>query len=375
MKQHEVLRETYLTSWLMSKASGKRVPLSGTFELSPVCNFSCRMCYVRKTQQEVMQHERPLMKKEQWLEIAKEAREQGLLYLLLTGGEPFLWPDFWELYEELAKMGFVLSINTNGSLINEHTVERLLKNPPSRINITLYGAGDETYEALCGAKNVFSKVDRAIRQLTEAGIFVKLNCSLTPQNAKDIGKIVQYAKDNELILTTNTYMFPPIRRDASSVGKNDRFTPQESVQYNLERYRLQYGEERYRGFLEDIKKGAIYPPGLDEGCVDPIDGQIRCRAGSASFWITWDGFMTPCGMMTEPKVDLLEKGFSEAWKELTIVSEKTRLSGVCVKCPNQKLCHSCAAMALAETGSTEGIPTYLCETVEELRKQADNYLR
>lgn len=364
------MRENHVTNTLFSKASGIHVPISGTFELSPLCNFSCKMCYVRKTPLEVQQHDRQQMTKEQWLSIARDAREQGLLYLLLTGGEPFLWPDFWELYEELSKMGFILSINTNGSLIDENVVKRLLQNPPSCVNVTLYGASDETYHALCGAKNAFLKVDRAIKLLKDAGIMVKINCSMTPQNKHDIEKIVQYAKEKELILSTNAYMFPPIRRDASSVGKNERFTPAECVHYNLQRYRMQHGEERYEEYLENVRKGSVYPLGLEENCVDSRDGRIRCRAGKASFWITWDGFITPCGMMTEPKVDLTDKSFSEAWNVLTDMSEKIKLSGVCASCRNQKICNACAAMALAETGSTEGIPRYLCEMVEELRKQA-----
>lgn len=369
----EVKREAALTSMLFSKASRKKVPLSGTFELSPVCNFSCKMCYVRKTVQEVQNHFRPVMTKEQWLKIAGEAYEQGMLYLLLTGGEPFLWPDFWELYEELAKMGFVLSINTNGSLIDEKAINRLRRNPPSRINITLYGANDESYKKLCGKDVIYSKVDKAIIGLKEAGIEVKLNCSLTPYNAQDLEEIVQYAKEKEVILSVNTYMFPPVRRDIESVGKNDRFTPQECVDYNLKRYRLQYGDEIYGQFLEKVRHGSIPPPGLDENCIDPVDGKIRCRAGKASFWITWDGWMTPCGMMPEPKVDITDIEFSKAWKELTEVSDITKLSGVCTKCPNQELCHSCAAMAFAETGDTQGIPQYLCQTVEVLRKRAEEY--
>lgn len=373
MDLREVRREASLTSALFSKASGRKIPLSGTFELSPVCNFSCKMCYVRKTIQEVEAYSRPLMKKEQWLRIAKEARKQGMLYLLLTGGEPFLYPDFWELYEELATMGFVISINTNGSLIDEDAIERLKKNAPSRINITLYGADDCTYEALCHTKNIFSKVNRAIYGLKEAGIPLKLNCSLTPHNAHDLEKIICYAEKKNLILSVNTYMFPPVRRDVGKVGENDRFSPEDAVDYNLKRYRLQYGEELYQSFLRNVQKGSIPPPGLDEECVDPIDGSIRCRAGKAAFWITWDGMMTPCGMMPEPKVDILDSGFAQAWEELTEICKKIKVSGVCATCQNKELCHSCAAMAFAETGSTQGIPKYLCQNVAILRKRAEDY--
>lgn len=357
-----------LTDYMFSKASRCKIPLSGTFELSPVCNFSCRMCYVRKTPKEVAASPRPIITLEQWLEIAHQAQDAGMLYLLLTGGEPLLWPHFWELYEALIQMGFLVSINTNGSLIDDAAVERLTRLPPKRVNITLYGASDSTYEALCGAKGVFSKVDHAINALQARGIAVKLNGTLTPYNVCDLEALVDYAQQRKLILETTTYLFPPVRRDPTMTGVNQRFSPEEAARHHLRIFRLQNGEERYQAYLKNIRKGAIPPPGLDESCVDPLDGKIRCRAGKASFWITWDGWMTPCGMMPEPKVELLNRPFGEAWRELTEVSSKLTLSGVCAKCANQQLCHCCAAMALSETGSASGIPTYLCEMVTELMR-------
>lgn len=356
---------------LYAKASQLKIPLSGTFELSPVCNFSCKMCYVRKTKQEVANWNRPQMKKEQWLELAKEAVKEGMLYLLLTGGEPFLWPRFRELYEELANMGLLISINTNGSLIDEDALQWLKKYPPKRVNITLYGASDESYEKLCGAKGVFGKVDHAIRSLKEAGISVKMNSSLTPSNVSDLEAIIAYGKSLDLPMEIATYMFPPVRRDQTQIGCNHRFTPEEYSHYRMEVYRNQYGEEVYENLLESVRQRSVPPPGLMENCVDPLDGKIRCRAGNASFWVTWDGYMTPCGMMSEPKTDLYEKDFKESWQQITEESDRIRLSGVCHSCPNREMCHTCAAVAQTETGSTEGIPTYLCESMEALEHIAE----
>lgn len=370
MDLKEVRYEAPLTQYLFTKASQKKIPLSGTFELSPVCNFSCRMCYVRMTPSQVAAHSRPAMTLERWLSLAEQARASGMLYLLLTGGEPFLWPDFWPLYERLTEMGFVLSINTNGSLIDEATIARLRARPPTRLNITLYGAGNDTYRSLCRADGVFTRVDRAIMGLREAGLMVKLNCSLTPQNAGDLEAMVRYAEQRSLILEVNTYMFPPLRRDPSQVGRNERFTPEEAARYHMERYRLMYGEETYDRYLHSVLRGIADPPGLDESCVDPVDGKIRCRAGKAAFWVTWDGWLTPCGMMTEPRVDLAGQPFDRAWKTLTEQSERMRLSGVCGQCPDRDLCHSCAAMAQAETGSPGGIPLYLCRMVEAMKTLA-----
>lgn len=370
MSQNPSASPMQLTEYLYTKAGRAGIPIGGTFELSPVCNFSCRMCYVRKTAKEVAQSPRPMLTLEQWLTIAREAREQGLLYLLLTGGEPFLWPGFWPLYEQLIDMGFLVSINTNGSLIDEAAIARLKRRPPRRINITLYGASDDTYESLCCVKGVFARVKRAIEGLQNAGIPVKLNGTMTPNNVCDLEAMVAYAKERKLILETTTYLFPPVRRDPAMTGVNQRFTPEDAARHHLRIFRLQNGEERYQAYLESIRKGAIPPPGLDESCVDPIDGRIRCRAGKAAFWITWDGWLTPCGMMPEPKVDAAAAPFPDAWASLVQVSRGLTLSGVCAQCPNQQLCHACAAMAVAETGSASGIPQYLCQMVEAMRSLA-----
>ena len=355
-----------LTEYLYSKATRLRIPLSGTFELTPVCNFACRMCYVRKTREEVARSPRSIMTLDHWRAIARDAREAGLLELLLTGGEPLLWPDFWTLYEELVDMGFLVSINTNASLIDDAAICRFRQKPPQKINVTLYGASDETYARLCGIHGVFSKVDRAIRGLMAAGIPVKLNCSLTPENARDLDWIVDYAAERNTILSVATYMYPPVRRIPDQFGVNERFTPEDSARYLMQYLRRNRGEQLYQKYLRSILAGCAEPLGLESGCMDPVDGRIRCRAGRASFWVTWDGWMTACGMMPQPKIDLNQFAFSEAWTQLTEQTAAVALSGLCEKCANKEICHPCAAMAWAETGSFSGVPTYRCHATRKM---------
>ena len=359
-----------LSDYLASKAIQMKLPLSGTFEVSPVCNFSCRMCYVRKTENEVLCHPRGILTLDDWRRIAGEARDAGVLYLLLTGGEPLLWPDFWTLYEELIDMGFLISVNTNGSLIDDEAVERFKKRPPEKLNITLYGANNETYRRLCGVDGVFDAVDHAIRTLIENRITVKINCSLTPVNAHDLDWIVDYAKERGVRLSVATYMFPPIRRAPERFGENERFTPEDCARLRLRYLERDRGNEAYLGYLHNIVNGCVEPPGLDEGCIDPVDGKIRCRAGRSSFWVTWDGYMTPCGMMPEPKVDLTTQSLAAAWQKITELAGALCLSGVCDTCPNIKTCHPCAAIAYAETGKASGIPTYMCRAAQEMRRIA-----
>ena len=361
--------EPQVTSYLFAKAAGRHIPLSGTFELSPLCNFSCRMCYVHLTGEEVRRSGLRMMTGGEWIRLAREARDQGMLYLLLTGGEPFLYPGFRELYEKLAGMGLILSINTNGALIDAETAAWLRKRPPSRVNITLYGGSPETYEALCGDAGGYEKTRKTIEYLQEAGISVKLNCSLTPYNARDLEKMVRYAESRNLILQAAAYMFPAVRRGKGHTDARDRFTPEETARYLFEIRRLQLGEEAAKQFARSIREGSapVFSPECGERSPD---GTVKCRAGRAAFWITWHGEMRPCGMMEYPGTAVRNKSFEEAWKELTEQTGRIRLSGACSRCGSQKLCHACAASALAETGQFEKTPGYLCQVVRALIKEA-----
>ena len=170
--------EPRLSTYLHAKACRNGTPLAGNFELTARCNFDCKMCYVHLSAQEQQRRGRELTADE-WLTIAEAARRQGMLFLLLTGGEPLLRSDFRYLLTELKKMGLLVSVNSNGSLIDKDWLDFFRYEPPFRFNITLYGGGNETYERLCGHP-AFDRVTGNIRALKELGVDVKMNVSLTP---------------------------------------------------------------------------------------------------------------------------------------------------------------------------------------------------
>lgn len=351
--------EPPVTEYLHAKAAKNHIPLSGTFEVTPVCNMNCRMCYVRmsREQQEAI---RPLRRAEEWLALGEEAKKHGLLYLLLTGGEPFSRPDFQQILAGLHQMGFLISINSNGTLIDREVVAWLKQTPPLRVNMTLYGASDATYERLCCNPKGFTQAVRAIELLREAGIIVKLNCSLTPYNAGDLEEIIAFAKREQLIIQATSYMFPPLRRDASKVGQNDRFTAEKAAYYAAKIESLLNGEESY---LERMKTADLtLPAEPGEDCMDAEGEGIRCRAGKCSFWVTWDGRLLPCGMLPgDGAADVFEIGFEEAWRRASDLAEGIRLPARCAACGLRDQCRACAAMVLTESGNFHTVPEYRCQ--------------
>lgn len=347
--------EPPITEYLYRRATLLGAPLSGTFELTPVCNMDCKMCYVRLSPR-AQQARGPLADAAQWLTLGRQAKEAGMLYLLLTGGEPFLHPDIRPIIEGLHRMGLLITINTNGTLIDEDTVAWLKASPPTRINVSLYGASDETYARLCGHPQGFTRVTTAIRLLKEAGIGVKLSCSLTPSNAADLPAMVAYARENDLVLQVATYMFPPLRKDEALVGQNHRFSPEEAAYYTAYTEYLTLGADRFA-----TTEGALPPmEDPDDPCTGVGDG-IRCRAGRCSFWVTWQGMMLPCGMFPVARSPhVFSVPFTAAWEQVKEYAAAIRLPAACATCEAKEICHACAAMAVTESGCFDQVPRYRC---------------
>ena len=163
--------EPAITEYMYRKATQRRIPLGGTFEITPLCNMDCRMCYIRLTKEE-QENRHALIPGRKWIELGRNAVSRGMLYLLITGGEPFTHPDVKDILAGLHSLGLVISFNTNGTLIDENAVAWLKRTPPARLNITLYGASDETYARLCRLPDGFTRVTRNIDRIREAGIAV-----------------------------------------------------------------------------------------------------------------------------------------------------------------------------------------------------------
>ena len=216
-----------LEEFLFEKADRQMLPIRGIFELSPVCNLDCKMCYVRMSEKEARLNG-GLKTADEWLEMARKMKEAGTLFLLLTGGEVFLYKDFKYLYTELTKMGFVISINTNGTLINEEILEWLAKIPPRYVSVTLYGSSDETYKRLCNDSKGYSKVTKAIDMMLEKNITVKVTATITPYNKDDIYGIHQFTKNRDLRCDFVTYTFPPTRK-CNQVKYDERLSPKEAA--------------------------------------------------------------------------------------------------------------------------------------------------
>ena len=356
--------EPYLSRYFHTKGREMGIPVAGNFELTARCNFNCPMCYVHLTADQVAARGGELSAG-QWLSIAEAARNRGMIFALLTGGEPLVRKDFFEIYDGMRKMGLLISINSNGSMLRGEILERFLEAPPMRFNISLYGGSNETYARMCGLP-VYDQVKENIRTLRKAGVDVNLNLSITPYNREDLERIYADAVELDVSVKGSSYMYPPVRVNGGEYGCGNRLDAEESAAYSVAWDCLRFTPEQFEIRAKNMAK--LINDDQDGCPVEEGDG-IACRAGSTSFWVTWDGKMTPCGMMTAPVVYPLEAGFDAAWNELRRKVADIRLPAKCVSCDHKEICGACAAVCFTETGHFDQVPEYMCRRAREIVRQ------
>lgn len=365
-------RENLLENHLYTKAAQKHVPISGTFELLPVCNLDCKMCYVRKSMSEV-KRQGGLRSAEEWVALGRRAADEGMLFLLLTGGEPFLYPDFRRLYEELHGMGLSIDVNSNGTLIDADCVQWLSKLPPRHIKISLYGASEDSYQRLCGNGQAFHKVLNAFQMLKEAGVIVYSSITVTPYNYHELDDMLALCKEYGVPVKSTSYMYPPLRSAQEHIHEQYRLSPEDAakasfaiVKYNNEKMAFdqrakEYCAERYQNFRQIADCG--------HEC-----GQMTCRAGKCTFWVTWKGEMIPCAMMEFGKFPVMGKNaFTDAWNGVREIASNIRTAPECNACPAREACYGCAAAAYCETGATDQRPEYPCRMTAEYMRLMKEY--
>lgn len=351
------MKTDLLEKQILQKAAAAQRPVNGTLELLPLCNMNCDMCYIRRDRSEV-ESGGGLRTAEEWIGLGEEMRKAGVLFLLLTGGEPLLFPDFQRLYLELKRMGMVLTINTNGTLLDKKWADFFGREKPRRINITLYGADERAYEELCHYPGGFERAMRGIRLLKERGVDVKINGSVTKENCKDIERIYQIGRELEIPVHMDTYMLPGIRERGLAIEQQSRLAPEAAAAAELETVKTELGEEQFPFYVQrkiaQIENGPdIYPDGM------------TCMAGNCSFSVNWQGEMRPCVTIEEPSVSVFEIGFDAAWEKMSGGAKKFRLHTKCVKCRLRSVCKTCVASAWLETGKYDGLPEYLCSYAKE----------
>lgn len=333
---HDDALDVSLHHYLELKARKKGVPLRGTFELTPLCNLDCRMCYVHLKEAQLQATGKTILTGAQWKQLMKEAVDLGLMYALLTGGEAMLHPDFEELYLYLRSCGIRTSVNTNGLLLTDERIAFFKRYPPEVLRITLYGADDESYCKVTGHR-VYARVSDAIRRAKEAGIRVAVSITPNRYMADNLTPLLDFCDALGAEWSVNSSLSDA--RPETGRNRND---------YDLTL------EEHIRIRRELLLRGGGSPTPCKAEDMPEAGGPeterllgLRCSGGRSSFALTWDGLMHPCLRLPGTSADPLRSSLAEAWQEIFEAASRIPNPMECQGCAYQRVCEHCVASHLS----------------------------
>jgi radical SAM protein with 4Fe4S-binding SPASM domain len=352
---------------------------TATFSLTARCNLHCKMCFVCNPNISAEE-----LSGEQWLDLMKQACEMGMTFAMLTGGEPLLHKDFWQIYEGLRKMGVFITLNSNGTTITPEIADRLAKMPPMELQITVYGSSPEVYERVTGSAAGYAKAMRGIELLKERGIRISLRTILIKETADDMVNIVNLILSHGVPFSYTNYIMISIAENGNDVI-SQRLSGKEIAKYTeIINKAIKDYYDTHESHNKDSGESAEKTPkdGDEQNREehDPsfieLDRQVmeiksksffQCDAGLSKFSVTHNGFINSCIIADEPKIHLKEINFNlkQGVKMIREALSKIK-SGPpeCINCPDKKDCAvyaPCPAYHFLETGSYDKKADYVCE--------------
>lgn len=338
-RRMEWLDPFYKQVWEKAYADG--IPISGTFELTPRCNFNCRMCYVHLKPEQIPAYGQELSAK-QWLDLAQQAMKAGTTWLCVTGGEPLMHPQFEEIWRGLTSMGFFITLQTNASLVTGKMADLLAQCPPRSAKVTLYGSNDQVYQKVCGVEHGFTRVEEGLNNLREMKIPTQLISTVIRQNQEDVAKMAYFAFTHRLPWMATGGIKPSIR-GADSQAREVR------VQ-----------EENDKALENQIRR-------LLEKPIDPARKPCTyCKDYRLGYWIAWNGEMRFCSFMDTPHLSAMDLGFDAAWQGLLEYWESLSWPEECAGCEAKTVCMKCPGLLAAECGDPQRVTPAFCNRIKEM---------
>lgn len=308
----------------------KAVPVRGTFELTPLCNLDCKMCYVHLTKKQMLSDGAALLSGDDWIGIMQQAIDQGMHEATLTGGEALLHPDFDKILLFLEASHISVNLKSNGLLLTAERVAFLKAHHLASIQISVYGSDDDGYESVTGRK-CFKQVREAIETVRHAGI--PLEVVVTPNKYcwSRIESIIRFVDSIGVQYSVNPGLIDPLP-ETGRAGEIHDLTLEQYIDLNKLMAQIK-GVTLVPPCVEDI-------PSLGGATQEQVEG-MQCAAGRSVFSVTWRGTVHPCRMLESIGFDGVTMDFLEGWREINRAVKKVPYPKECVGCVFERVCPSC----------------------------------
>jgi radical SAM protein with 4Fe4S-binding SPASM domain len=327
----------------------RRIPLEGTIETTFRCNLACVHCYVNEKA-----GSRAIAARELGLERLKrlvdEVVDEGCLFILLTGGEVLVRPDFPDLYLYARARGLLITVFTNGTLVTDRIADLFAEHRPEAIEISLYGMTRQTYERVTRVPGSYDKCIAGIGRLVKRGLPLTLKTMALSWNQHEVEAMEAYARSLGLPFRFDSSLNPRVDCGANRNAEL-QLDPERAMQLDL----------GSAGKLEDLREFCLRFTRPD--VARDTEHVYTCGAGQSSFTVDPYGRLQMCQLSRRSFHDLKTGSFAQGWRDLfpRLRARTWQTNTVCRHCSLMPLCGSCPGAAEMETGDPESIVPAFCE--------------
>ncbi|NOZ64473.1 MAG: radical SAM protein [Caldiserica bacterium] len=317
--------------------------LKCSIELTYSCNLKCRHCYISS-------NDSPHLIS---LDILKnyiaELIEKGALFFTFTGGEPMLHPEWENIIRFTRSKGGILTLLSNGTLIQEKEAE-ILRETVNRVEVSFLGGREKTHDYFTGTPGSFKKVTRAVNILRGKGVPTTVKYILLKGNEQEFTEIKKFSLNLGCKFIYTYALFPKWNHDDN---KSLRLTSTEVLQ-----------------FMKSIDTAPLVCK--DKGTTHPENTPFYCMAGRNSFTITPYGEVKPCPNLPYPSFPISEGGVYKAAKKLSSWIKKLHPSSnyLCPNCEFSPYCNKCPADGWLYNRNFESCVPWLKELAKCFYKEA-----
>lgn len=335
------------------------------WEITRNCNLSCIHCRASATHGPYTGE----LNTEKALNLIDQIAEVGSPIVILTGGEPLLRSDVFEIAAYGTRKGLRMVMAPNGTLMTEAFVKKMIDSGIKRISISMDGASKESHDNFRGVDGAFDGALNGIRLAREAGLEFQINTTITKKNLDQIPAIQDLAVEAGAA-AHHIFLLVP-------TGRGKYIADQEITSEEYERTLHWFYDQKKKTPLQlkatcaphyyrILRQRAKAEGRKIDFKTDGLDAVTRgCLGGTGFCFISHTGIVQPCGFLDLNCGDVTKASFASIWNSSPIflsLRDFDNLKGKCGKCEYKKVCGGCRARAYEAVGdflAEEPLCTYL----------------
>jgi radical SAM protein with 4Fe4S-binding SPASM domain len=323
-------------------------PYHVVWEITNRCNLNCIHCYASSV--ESPQNEITTLEGKRLLDQIASMAEFRMI--VVTGGEPLLRPDIFELMEYAGRLGFRIIFSTNGTLLTQQIARDLVKSGVVNFSISLDGSTQQSHEKIRRIPGCFDKTIEGLYAASATGICVQINFTAMKQNLSELPLVIDLAESLKVDLFMVFQSIPPCQeRGAVELGPEEQLHLLEIIREK---------QRKCRFLIMPVCSPEYWPLIAGQNGKNHLQKRLLqsafsgCGAGRGFCYVRFDGDVWPCNFIPIAAGNIRYTSLQEIWRKAPLL-EKFRnnhraLKNECGNCAHNPICGGCRGRAFAHHG-------------------------